>query len=188
MESLLNIKIETDRLLLLPINMKYKKDIFEELTYEITRYMNPRPAKYISETENFIDRSIKGLKKGNNLQLIVLEKSTQDFLGCIGLHHLDRKNPELGIWLKKSAHGHKYGQEAMQALKRWADRNLEYEYLLYPVADENIASIKIPQMLGGKLFREYDDQGKGGNKYHCLEYRIYSDKKKFIRTHIQKHQ
>lgn len=176
MNNLLNVRIETPRLLLVPIDMKYKQDIFEELTYEITIYMNPRPARYIRETEDFINKSIRGLEKGNNLQLVVLRKNTKEFLGCLGLHHIDRKNPELGIWLKKSAHGHKYGQEAMKALKKWADQNLSYEYLLYPVADKNIASRKIPEILGGKITREYDKKGKGGNKYHCLEYRIYSKK------------
>ena len=177
MKSLLNIRIETSRLLLLPIAMKYRQDIFKELTYEITVYMHPRPAKKISETEDFINKSIKGLKRGNNLQLVILDKISKEFLGCVGLHHIDRKNPELGVWLKKSAHGYKYGQEAMKALKKWADKNLEYKYLLYPVADKNVASRKIPEALGGKIVREYDEVGEGGNKYHCLEYRIYSDKK-----------
>jgi len=177
MKNLLNIRIEASRLLLVPIAICYKQDIFREFTYEITRYMNPEPAKDISETEEFINRSIRGLKKSDNLQLIILDKISKEFLGCIGLHYIDKKNPELGIWLKKSAHGYKYGQEAMKALKKWADENLKYEYLLYPVADKNIASRKIPELLGGRIFREYDKEVQGGNKYHWLEYRIYSDKK-----------
>lgn len=176
MKNLLNLRIKTPRLLLVPIAMRYRRDIFQEFTKEITLYMNPEPAKSIRETEKFINNSIRSLKKGNNLQLVIIEKNTKEFLGCIGLHHIDRKNPELGIWLKKSAHGYKYGQEAMKALKKWVDDNLEYEYLLYPVADKNISSRKIPEILGGKIAREYDDQGRSGNKYHCLEYRIYPNK------------
>ncbi len=173
MKNLLNVRIKTSRLLLLPIAMRYKEDIFREFTKKITVYMNPEPAKNVSETEDFIDKSIRGLKKGDNLILVVLNKISKEFLGCMGLHHLDKKNPALGIWLKKSAHGHKYGQEAMKALKKWADKNLEYEYLLYPVANKNIASRKIPELLGGRIVREYDKDVQGGNKYHWLEYRIY---------------
>jgi RimJ/RimL family protein N-acetyltransferase len=177
MINLLNVKIKTSRLLLLPITTRYKQEIFKEFTEEITVYMNPEPAKDISETEDFINKSIRELKKGDNLILVVLNKISKEFLGCIGLHHINRNTPELGIWLKDSAHGHKYGQEAMKALKKWADENLTYEYLLYPVADKNIASRKIPELLGGKIAREYDKEVQGSNKYHWLEYRIYANKK-----------
>ncbi len=70
---------------------------------------------------------------------------------------IKRKHPELGIWLKQAAHGHKYGLEAITAIKNWAIENLDYEYLLYPVDRVNIASTKILERLGGKIFREYID-------------------------------
>jgi RimJ/RimL family protein N-acetyltransferase len=176
-KSLLNERIESERLLLLPIDMKYKEEIFEEFSSEITTYMYPAPAKDISETEEFIKDSLKGLGEGTNFQLVILAKDSQEFFGCVGLHHVDRKTPELGVWLKKSAHGKGYGKEAVTAVKKWADENLDYEYLLYPVADKNIASRKIPESLGGKIEREYDEEGAGGNKFHSLEFRIYPEKK-----------
>ena len=98
-------------------------------------------------------------------------------MGCAGLHHIDKKTPELGIWIKKSAHGHGYGKETMVALKEWADKNLSYEYILYPVAKENYPSRKIPEFLHGKVEREYDKINMSGKKLHLLEYRIYPPKK-----------
>lgn len=175
--NLLNERIESERLLLVPISMKFCKDIFDEFTEEISIYMFPAPAKNISETEEFITNSINELGNNESLQMVILNKESGEFLGCGGLHHVDRKTPELGIWLKKSAHGSAYGREAMTALKKWADKNLAYDYLLYPVADANIASRKIPESLGGKIVKEYDDKGLGGNEYHTMEYRIYPEKK-----------
>lgn len=175
--GLLDERIESERLLLLPIDMKYKDEIFKEFTSEITTYMYPAPAKDISETEEFIEDSLRGLTEGNNFQLVILAKDSQEFFGCAGLHHVDGKTPEMGVWLKKSAHGKGYGKEAMTAIKKWADENLDYEYLLYPVADKNIASRKIPESLGGRIEGEYDEEGAGGNKFHSLEYRIYPNKK-----------
>lgn len=175
--GLLNERIESDRLLLVPISMKYKEEIFKEFSDEIVVYMYPAPAKNISETEEFIKSSLKGLGAGSNLQIVILDKNSEEFLGCAGLHHVDTKTPEMGVWLKKSAHGNGYGKEAMAAIKKWADENVDYEYIIYPAADKNIASRKIPESLGGKIAREYDSRGMSGNAYHCLEYRIYPDKK-----------
>ena len=67
--------------------------------------MYPRSAKDISENESFISDSVVGLKNRDNLQLVILKKDSQEFLGCAGLHNINRKAPEIGIWLKKSAQG-----------------------------------------------------------------------------------
>ncbi len=134
--------------------------------------MRPAPAKDIRETEDFIRKSLEGLKNGTNLQLVILDKDTREFTGCAGLHNLDTQTPEMGIWLKKSAHGKGYGKESMTAVKKWADTHLKYDFLIYPVADKNIPSRKIPESLGGVIEKEYDEIGIGGNLYHCLVYKI----------------
>lgn len=175
-KQLLKQRIESERLLLVPISMQYKHEIFEEFSEDITILMGPSPAKDISETEAFIEHSLKGLAEGNNLQLVILEKGSQEFLGCASLHHVDGKTPEmLGVWLKKPSHGKGYGKEAMIAVKKWADENMEYDYILYPVAHKNIASRKIPESLGGTIEREYDQTTLQGN-IRLVEYRIYPDR------------
>lgn len=174
--NLFNVEISTNWLSLQPISMKYRIDIFSEFTEEITRYMHPRSPKDISETEAFIKGAIVDLKAGINLVFAILNKESQEFLGCAGIHGINCKNPELGIWLKKAAHGNKYGLEAITGIKNWADENLEYEYLLYPVDRANIASRKIPEFLGGKIFREYNKVNRSGNILHIVEYRIYKNR------------
>jgi RimJ/RimL family protein N-acetyltransferase len=172
-----NIIIEAKNILLKSINLDYVEDIFREFTSEITVFMYPRPAEKIEETIESIKTSMAGNNAGSNLQMTILSNKGGEFLGNAGLHHVDTKTPELGIWIKKSAHGNAYGKEAMVALKKWADENLDYEYILYPVVEENFASKRIPEFLGGKVVREYDEINMSGNKVHLLEYRIYSSKK-----------
>jgi len=176
-KKLLNEKVESKRLLLVPISMQYKDEIFQEFSEDITIFMYPAPAKDISETEEFIENSLKSLADNSSLRLVILAKNSQEFFGCADLNCINSKTPEMGVWLKKSAHGKGYGKEAMTAIKKWADENLDYDYILYPVADKNIPSRKIPESLGGKVERELDKKGMGGNEYHCLEYRIYPDRK-----------
>lgn len=165
--------IETEHLLLKPITLEYKEDIFKEFTPEVTTYMKPKPAENIQEVIDFIESSMKSNSEGTNFQVVIVDKVTGAFIGCGGLHHVDSKTPELGIWIKLSAHGHGYGKETMLALKKWADENLDCEYILYPVADVNVASRKIPESMGAKIEKEYDDTNGTGQKMHILEYRIY---------------
>lgn len=157
--------------------MDYKKEIFKEFTPEITAYMFPKSPDKIEETIKFIETAIKENEKGNNFQMVILNKATKEYLGNAGIHNINTKTPELGIWIKKSAHGNAYGREAMIALKEWADDNIDYKYILYPVVDKNYASKRIPEFLGGKIFKEYDKKNMSGVKHHFLEYRIYPDQK-----------
>ena len=53
--DLMNIEIETARLLLKPISHDYVEDIFKEFTEEITKYMPPKPAETIEETRDFVE-------------------------------------------------------------------------------------------------------------------------------------
>ena len=173
------VKLTTKHLLLVPISSKYREEIFKEFTKGITQFMFPQPSGDIKDIDNFISNALSRMKKGSNLQLVALNKKTKEFLGCVGLHEINKKNPEMGIWLKKTAHGHRYGQEAMKAVKEWADKNLTYDHIKYPVAVKNIASRKIPELLGGKAVREIVGKNSLGKKMKEVEYWIYSDKDSF---------
>ena len=167
------VEIFTNRLLLLPISQKYKEEIFREFTKDITTYMYPRPPQDIVETEEFINDSLGEIQTGNHLVLVILKKDSQEFLGCTGIHDIHSKHPELGIWVKKSAQGKGYGLEAITALKRWTDENLDYEYLIYDVDKANIPSRRIPEKLGGQIIREYDKTNLSGRVLNIVEYRIF---------------
>lgn len=167
------MQIESKRLLLVPISPAYREIIFQEFTPEVTEYTYAVPSADIAQTDQFIKQSIQQLKNGRELILVILLKETQEFIGCTGLHDINTNTPELGIWIKKSAHGNHYGREAISVLKAWAEQNLDYEYLRYPVDKRNIPSQKIPESLGGVIAAEYDKINLGGKKLHTVEYRLY---------------
>jgi RimJ/RimL family protein N-acetyltransferase len=171
--ELMTVLIKTERLLLKPISYDFTDDIFNEFTQEITKYMFPKPAKSKDETREFIENSLKGLKDGTNLQMVIVNKINNEFIGCIGLHNIDKIDPELGIWIKKSSHNNGYGIEAMDGLIKWANENIKYEYLKYPVDKRNKPSKKIPEKYYGKIMKEYKSIGLGGNECEIYEYWIY---------------
>lgn len=170
--NLKNVIIESERLKMVPTSEDYAEDIFREFTDEITRFMMPKTPQKIEETLEFIRTSKKAMEKGEELEVIILDKNTGEFIGHGGIRKLNTNTPVLGIWIKKSSHGQKFGREAVKALKEWADKNLKYKYLEYPVDKRNIPSRKIAESLGGTIARELKKTNMAGNLLDEVEYRI----------------
>ena len=171
--NLLSLTIESDRIKLLIIDNKFENDIFREFTQEVTTYMIPSPPENIEETRDFIAASRNGIKAGYNLQFVVISKATGEFLGNCGLHGENKvKTPEIGIWLKKNAHGKRYGREAVRTLVDWSKKNINLDYFIYPVDRRNIASRKIPESLGGQIIKESQTTIPTGKKLDIVVYKI----------------
>ena len=174
--DLTNIEISSQRLKLTTSLNPYSEDIFREFNDDIIQYMLPKPAVTIEETVTFINDSLAGMREGWNLVLAITLKAGEEFLGCCGLHGEGRhRTPELGIWIKKSAHGHKYGREAIQALSVWAYENLDLDYLIYPVDRANISSRKIAESLGGRVFDEKQVKTVRGGYLDEVKYKLTID-------------
>ncbi|MGL5083363.1 MAG: GNAT family N-acetyltransferase [Microcoleaceae cyanobacterium] len=186
MKSLTTVQIETVRLVLKPITLDYAAGIFREFTPEITRFLRSKPCETLEQTKNLIRNFIQQREIGTDLHLVILkkddlkkeslQKDNLEFIGMTGCHQLETQVFGLGIWLKKSAHGQGFGREAIHGLKTWIDQNLDYLYLVYPVDQHNIPSRKIPESLGGKIFKNYRELNQTGYILNLLEYRIYPRK------------
>jgi ribosomal-protein-alanine N-acetyltransferase len=166
-----NITVYTNRLILQPVSDKYKFEICNEFTAEITKYMPFTPAGDIKATEDFIARSNDELISGKSVQFCIVERKTNEFLGCCGLHHTDTKAVELGLWLKKSVHGNGYGTEVVKALIALAEKSLDPDYLFYPVDKNNEASRKIPEKLGFIPFKVYEKRKNETVNLNVIEFR-----------------
>jgi ribosomal-protein-alanine N-acetyltransferase len=173
MPSLLDLVIESERLRLVAASEEFAEAIFREFTAEITEYMGPKPPDSLEETLAFIRDSRQKTGAGSQFDAAILLNETGEFLGSGGMHDVDSATPELGIWLKKRAHGNAYGLEAVTAVVGWAFENLDITYLKYPVDRRNGPSRRIPEALGGKVEAEYPWLNDSGRELDLLEYRIY---------------
>lgn len=169
----MNIMITTRRLLLVPLSLEYAQEIFREFTKEITTYMFPKAPQNIEETKEYITSQLPRIKAGEELPVVIIKKDTGEFLGGGGIHNIKSRTPQLGIWIKKSAHGNKYGKETTEKLKEWAMKNLDFDYLIYPVDKRNIPSRKIAESLGGIIRKKYKKVNQSGNILDEVEYWIY---------------
>jgi len=95
-EDLFRTKIETERLLLRPITGEDDLEIFLNFTPRVTRFMYPASSDDIEVTRRFIAHSLKAMAEGKDLQLVITEKMTGAFVGCAGLHGLEKKDSRTG--------------------------------------------------------------------------------------------
>ncbi len=168
-----SLEILSDRLILKPISTEYTRYIFEEFNEEVTRYMGPSPAKSIEDTVHFVEQAIQKRIANNDLTMVILDRHSEEFLGCVGLHGRSTpKTPEIGIWIKLKAHGLGIGKEAVTLVYTWARNNLQIDYFTYPVDRANLSSRKIPESLGGSVFNEEPLPRMNGGTLDGVIYKI----------------
>lgn len=170
--DLSQIQIETERLRLVPGTVDFAEQIFLEYRDPVIQYMNYGPPESLEVLEERMRNREAEMKEGMQLFMVILLKENNEFLGCMALEDLKAENPEMGGWLKKSAHGHGYGREAAAKLKKWAEEKLEYDHILWPCAVANTASRKLAESLGGKVHREYEKTTARGTTHPFLDYWI----------------
>ncbi|MGE3986049.1 MAG: GNAT family N-acetyltransferase [Dehalococcoidia bacterium] len=175
MTELESVVLRSERLRLVPTCRDYAEAIFETFTPAVTTFMYPASPTAIQETLDFLQRAEAANQAGIDLQVAVFHNETGEFLGHAGLHGIRTRSPELGIWIKETAHGHHYGREAVTSLARWALETLDFDYLKYPVDRRNIPSRRIPESLGGSVEAEYQVTNEAGNLLDLVEYRIYRE-------------
>ena len=118
--------------------------------------------------------SYNDINKKNNIPKLFYETNDLIFNEISEKLSDFEKAKTIAIWLKKSVHGSGYGLEAVQALKAWLDESIDYEYILYPVDNKNIASRKIPETLGGVMDKkDYIFTKVDGTITIYTDYRIY---------------
>lgn len=171
-----NFEITSRRLILSEINYDYKKDIFKEFTPNVAKYLVPQPSSNIKDTVKFITDGMENNRKGIDLELVILNKRNRNFIGCIGLHEINKNNPYLGIWLKESAWGYGYAKEALSTLINWAKLNFMFREIIYSVFEDNIPSIKIIENLGAEKISEIGKKNNAKESHLSLKYRIIMTK------------
>jgi RimJ/RimL family protein N-acetyltransferase len=168
-----NLPIVTDRAILQPISVDYAADVWREFDREITTFTYSEPNESIDRAIEFIHNARIALINGSELQLVILERQTKEFLGVCGIMGINTLHPEMGIWLKKSVHGRGYGKEAIAGLKQWAEQNLKYAYIIYAADRLNLPSQKVAESVGGKIFSNFTKTKANGQILNLLEYRFY---------------
>jgi RimJ/RimL family protein N-acetyltransferase len=141
------------------------EEVFACITPAITRFMRWEPpswSEYIARCEKRMQNP-----EPNTFSFVIRRRDNLECLGMAALEGSDTPSPELGLWIKESAHGQGFGREIVAALAEWAHKNLGKESFIYPVAVENTVSRRIAEGLHGDIIGN-----RTNPKYESVIYKI----------------
>lgn len=170
--DLSTLEIETDRLRLRAYRTADAEDIFAAVTPALTTYMTWDPADSV---EAFLEVGAKWLvaaKAGREVDATIRDRTDGRFLGMCSLHYRGDPAPRVGIWIREDAQGQGFGREAVAALVRFAGARLGEPHVGYDVAEENMASRRIPESLGGEICGAGVIKRPSGPEYRSVVYRV----------------
>lgn len=161
------IIIQSPRLRLSQFQRTDAREVFRCITPAIAKFMPWEPpswSEYVTRCENRLKSP-----EPNKFSFVIRRLDNRECLGMASFEDADSVSPELGLWLKESAHGQGFGREVVASLVEWGHASLGKESFTYPVAVQNIASRRIAEKLHGEIIGN-----RTNPKYNSVVYRIPS--------------
>lgn len=153
----MNIKIETKRLYLRPINEEDDQDFFElDSNPNVHEFLGNNPVTSIEESRGYIKSIMQQYKDYGVGRLAMIKKDTGEFIGWSGLkfERVVRKEfdyYDLGYRLKEEFWGHGYSTEAAMALLDYGFNDLKLCEICAAADSKHKASNVILKKIGLKL-------------------------------------
>ncbi|VVD87283.1 GNAT family N-acetyltransferase [Pandoraea fibrosis] len=144
-----DIHIESERLSIRPFSVDDADAAFRCITPSLTRFMSWDPPANREAFDRVWQRWLLTNAEGTDFTFAVRQRTNGNFLGLAGLHEARSLSPELGIWIREDFHTQGFGREAVGLVAMWASTGLGCESFIYPVAEDNHASRRIAESLGG---------------------------------------
>src|SRR5438093_8756383 len=132
------IVIHSPRLQLIQFQMMEAQEVFGCITPAIAKFMPWEPPSW-SEYVTRCERRVQA-PEPNKFSFVIRRLDNRECLGMASLEDADSVSPELGLWLRESAHGQGFGREVVAALVEWGHVTLSKVSFVYPVAVHNAVS------------------------------------------------
>ena len=139
------IVIQSSRITLKPFTAHDADESYHCITPTLTRFMSWEPPENRQVYDGIWQGWIQHIAEGSEYVFVIRHAESEEFLGLGGLHDVQSKTPELGIWIREDRHGAGYGKEAVTAIANLASADFDFEHFIYPVAIENHASCRIAE-------------------------------------------
>lgn len=143
--------LETERLIIRPINIDNKNEIFEYRSdAETNKYQGWIP-KTIDDVETFIGKISKQMNEpGTWFQFVIIEKETQKVVGDLGIHFFDSENKqvEIGCTLNKKFQNKGYATESVKRVIDYLFKELNKHRIITSIDPNNENSIRLVERIG----------------------------------------
>ena len=143
--------IKSERIDIVPFEMKYLNNYFSGFNAEITKFQWPDPFESIEATRTILQEFLNEMEREETLFFSILSKNG-DFLGSVEVHGLSEDCPELGIWIMEPEQNKGYAYEALSAVLAYVHSKYDKAEFYYETDIRNTGSIK--------LLRKFDEKYK----------------------------
>ena len=156
--SIINLKIETERLIIRPFRMEDLEASYEmNLDAEVSKFTGDGGIVSKKEIERRIIEDVFGDYKKHGFGRLAVElKGENKFIGFTGLKYLpDMDEVDIGFRFMKKYWGKGIATESANACIKFGFENLELNKIIGLVLPENIASIRVLKKLGFEYEKEF---------------------------------
>ncbi len=145
------MKLETDRIIIRPITLADKSEVFEYRSdAETNKYQGWIP-KTIDDVEIFIGKVSKQIDEPDTwFQFVIIEKKTQKIIGDLGIHFLDNDNRqvEIGCTLNKKFQNNGYATESIKIAIDYLFKKMNKHRIIASIDPDNKQSIQLVERVG----------------------------------------
>jgi RimJ/RimL family protein N-acetyltransferase len=138
----------TDKIRVIPFNMKYLKDYHENFNGEIARFQWPDPFENEYAAREVLQEFLDEMERDETLIFSVIDADDR-FVGSVEMHGLLDDCPELGVWIVESEQGKGYAFEALNFILDYAHEKYGKKEFFYEADVRNIGSNKLLTKLSG---------------------------------------
>ena len=134
--------IKTERISIVPFEMKYLNNYFSGFNAEITKFQWPDPFESIEDARSILQEFLNEMDREETLLFSILSKN-DEFLGSVEIHGITGDCPELGIWIIESEQNKGYAYEALNLLLDYVRSKYDKAEFYYEADIRNTGSIKL---------------------------------------------
>ena len=145
------MKLETERLIIRPINLNDKNEIFEYRSdAETNKYQGWIPEN-INNVETFIGKISKNIDEPETwFQFVIINKENHKIIGDLGIHFFDSDNKqvEIGCTLNKDFQNKGFATESLKRVIDYLFKKLKKHRIITSIDPENKSSIRLVERIG----------------------------------------
>lgn len=134
--------IISERVNIVPFDMKYLDDYYSGFSAEITKFQWPDPFEIIEDARSMLQGFLNEMDREETLLFSVLSKN-DTFLGSVEVHGLIEDCPELGVWIIESEQNKGYAYEALDAVLDYVRAKYDKTAFFYEADIHNTGSTKL---------------------------------------------
>lgn len=134
--------IHTERLNIVPFEMRYLQDYYCGFNHEITKFQWPDPFADSNAAKDVLRGFLDEMDREEMLLLSILSKNDR-FLGSVEIHGLAGDCPEVGVWITEREQNRGYACEALCAVMNYVGSKYGKNSFFYEADIRNTASMKL---------------------------------------------